>query len=207
MSILPVIELQPAMASGGEEASSLAAASTITTTTDFVARTATIVATAESAEQSFQADSRKVKQVTSGTATGVAQVSARIAVSSDVARTAIADFVARSATAIIATAETDTFEQVPKLELRRAATIDVAARIAIADDIARTTVAIADFVARAASLRGKQVTQTFAEFDSGQATIVATDFVARIASDSIVTRIARDNRITGIATVEADSIN
>ena len=205
MSILPVIELQPAMASGGEEASSLAAASTITRTTDFVARTATIIATAEAAEQSFQADSGKVKQVTSGTATGVAQVSARIAVSSDVARTAVADFVARTATAIITTAETDTFEQVPKFELRGTATIDIATRIAITCDIARTTVA--DFVARTASLRGEQVTQTFAEFDSRQATIVATDFVARIACDGIVTRIARDNRITGIATVEADSIN
>ena len=203
MSILPAIELQPAMASGGEEASSLAAASVIARA-NFVARIAsTVIATAEVTKQFLQTDSRKVKQMTTGTARGVAEVATRIAVSRKIARTTVANFVARTTTIIATTIQVETFEQTPKFE-PRCTTVDVAARIAVTHDVTRT--AVAGFVARAASLRGKQATQTFAKFDSGQARIVATDFVARIACDGIITRIARDNRITRIAAVESDSI-
>jgi len=180
----------------------LAAASTIAGRTNYVARIAAIIASANSTEQSLQTESGEVEQMTTGTAVGIAQVAARIAIGNDIARTtvAVADLIARIAT-IVATA-VETFEQTTeRSELRCHTTVDIAARIAIGDDITR--IAVVDNIARGACMRGKQTTQTAAQCNSG----CAANLVARIARDDIVTRIACNNRIARTAVVEADSIN
>jgi len=128
----------------------LAAASTIAGRTNYIARIATVIASSESTEQSLQAESREVEQMTTGTAIGIAQVAARIAIANNVTRTAIADFIARIATVVVTTT-VETFEQVSeRSELRRDATVDIAAWIAIGDDIA--WIAVADNIARTACL-------------------------------------------------------
>ena len=167
---------------------------------NFVARIATtIVTSAESTEQSLQTDSREIEQMTTGTATGIAKVTTWIAITNGVTRTTIADFIARIAT-IVASTTVEASEQIPQAELRCNATINIAARITIGDNIAR--IAVAEIVARGACRRGKEVTQTLAQVHSWQ----VASHVTRIAHD-IVARIACNNWLTRIAIVEADSIN
>jgi len=178
----------------------LAAASTITGRTNYVARIATVIASSDSTEQSLQTESREVEQMTTRTAIGIAKVAARIAVGNDIARSAVTDHIARIAT-IVATAFV-ALEQVPERpELWRDTTVDIAARIAIGDDITR--IAVVDNIAWVTRVRSKQATQTAAQCYSG----CATNLVAWITGDNIVTRIARNNRIARIAVVVADTTN
>jgi hypothetical protein len=136
--------------------------------------------------------------MTTGTATGIAKVAARITVTSNVARTTIADFIARIAT-IVAAPTVEAFEQVPKAELRGNTATCIATRITIGGNIAR--IAVAEIVARgAACRRGKEVTQTLAQVYSWQ----VASHVTRIAL-SIVARIACNNWLARIAVVEAGS--
>ena len=89
------------MASGGEEAFSLAAHIARFAFFDIITGTATaVIASADTVEQFRQFDARKVKQVTAGTTRDIATIAARIAwitvagitgiaVADDIARTAI----------------------------------------------------------------------------------------------------------------------
>jgi len=143
------------------------AATSLITGTNFVARIATaFITTPESAEESLQADSRKVEQMTSRTATVVAEIATRVAVCRIVARTAVtfADFVARTTTSIVATPiRTEIFEQIPESEFRCTTTViaTVTTRITVCRNIARTAVTFADFVAWIACIGSKQMSQTF----------------------------------------------
>ena len=134
-----------------------------------------------------------------GTATGIAKVAARITVTSNVARTTIADFITRIAT-IVAAPTVEAFEQVPKTELRGNTATCIATRITIGGNIAR--IAVAEIVARGATCRrGKEVTQTLAQIHSWK---IAASHVTRIAH-GIIARIACNNWLARIAVVEAGS--
>jgi hypothetical protein len=188
------------MALGGKEASHLATAASIARLY-FIARIAqaAIAATsrAESAEQFAKAKTRQVKQTTAGTARVAANIVTGTA--NIVTGTAIADHIARTTVASATAIQTKSTEESAEREPGRA-TISGTARVTIADNITRT--AIADHIARAACLRGKQTTQTSAQTYFG----CAANIVARIAGDFIA-RIASNNGIARIATVDSNTVD
>jgi hypothetical protein len=157
------------MASGGKEASSLEAA---VAGSNFIARIADVIATGgatKPTEQFLQTDPRKVKQMTSGTATDialttwVATIAARIAWSATIAaritRTAVC--VARIAGTAIRTAaaiQTEAFEQTSKIELRSATNIASVTWTAVVCIVAWRAIGIARIARTAGSavVRGKQ---------------------------------------------------
>ena len=180
------------MASGGNEASSLAAASTVAGA-NFIART-TVASIAsgntETVKQSRQIEPRQVKQVSVRT---TVVVSATIeAISSTVARiatveaVAVADNIARIATikaigstiARIAIVEATSVQaktlervQITKREPWCDTTVGISAGIAICDNVARTAisiVAISSTIARTAQCgTSKQVPQASAQSEAG----------------------------------------